>query len=283
VSNIDKVLDRVRKFLALADNAGSEHEAALAASRAAKLMEEYQLSEAVVRLDDPQVKPEPILKNERLEPDAPKTNRKRVAWKEAIAAAVARDLGVKFFWWSHTSWTNGKPRKTQDVRGFGRESAIQTWRYTCEYLWRTIDELADKAWSVEGDDDSSMGTTRAWKNAFRIGCAQRIAERIHENRKTEREITKATREAAMRDVGDKASIDTAVTANREALAMTVVAKDQVEVDNEYANYTRSWKGSIGSIGSVSNGDGYSAGKRAGDRVSLGGKRAGLTAGQGRLK
>src|SRR4051812_47077207 len=133
---IEKIIDRVRKLLSLADHSGSEHEAASAASHAAKLMEEHQLTEAFVRLDDAEAKPETILQDERLEPNAPLTGRKRVAWKETIASAVARDLGVRFYWRSRRDHGG---RLTRDMRGFGRESAIQTWRYTCEYLWRQIE------------------------------------------------------------------------------------------------------------------------------------------------
>ena len=159
MSNIDKILDRVRKLFALADHSDNEAEAALAASRAAKLMEEYQLTEAFVRLDNPEVKAEPIVREARLEPDAPLTNRKRIAWKETISSVVAKDLGVhEFFRW-HTSFGG---RRSADVRGFGRESAVQTWQYTCQYLWRQIDELAEQA--ATRQTLHSMGGTRATRS-----------------------------------------------------------------------------------------------------------------------
>jgi hypothetical protein len=63
----------------------------------------------------------------------------------------------------------------------------------------------------------------------------------------------------------------------------VIARDQAQVDEEYKAYSKGWRGSIGSIGQTSSRDGYSAGRAAADRVSLGGKRAGLRAGQGRLR
>jgi hypothetical protein len=271
--SITKILDRVRKMLALAEHSDNEAEAALAATRAAKLMEEYQLSEALVRLDDPEAKPEAILRNERLEPDvSEQLSRKRVAWKEAIASAVAKDLGVHQFFWSRSvRTTNDTWRKVVDVRGFGRESAIQTWRYTCQYLWRQIEELADKDAAVR--DFDSTGTCRAWKNAFRIGCAQRLATRIHENRAAEREQAEAAREAVAYGaaMGDRAS-----------LALCTVEREQIEVDEEYAEVRKGFTGSVGRIGAQSSYGGYRAGREAGDSVALGKARAGLPAGQGRL-
>jgi hypothetical protein len=174
MSNIEKIIDRVRKLFALSEGAGSEHEAASAAARATQLIAEYQLTEAQLRVDDATLPPEPIEKSARLEPDAPLTGRKRVAWKETIALAVAKDLGVRMHWNWTKDWNKGghNGRKYSDVRGFGRESAIQTWRYTCQYLWNTIDELA------EAQTVASWQSVRAYRNAYRVGCASRIAERI---------------------------------------------------------------------------------------------------------
>jgi hypothetical protein len=261
MSNLAKVLDRVRKLLSLSKNTSSEAEAAEAASRAAALMDEYQLSEALVRLDEPSVKPEEIIKG-RLEPETAEFVHKRVAWKEAIASAVATDLGVHMYFW-HSTNANG--RRRSDVRGMGRESAIQAWRYTCQYLWRAVDELADQAW--DGGQDAN--STRAWKNAFRVGCASRISVRISEKRSELDLVRNAAKKAAMG------------SDSRHDLAMTVVEKDRDGVDKAYADMAKGW-GTTKSIGQVTSQDGYRAGKAAGDNVSLGGGRSGLAAGQGMI-
>ena len=284
---IEKAIDRVRKLLSLAKGT-SEHEAASAAASAAKLIEQFKLTDARIRLDEPEAKPEPIAKDARLEPELPVSDgRKRVAWKETIAQATASDVGVKIYWMAHV-----------DVRGFGRESAIQTWRYTYQYLCRAVDELADKSWNDEVRLREATGTlpfsgrrgyesVRAWKNAFRVGCAQRLSTRLYEARierkKARVEHGDDARTRANAHVGDQASVDDAIGAARECQALAVVAKDQAEVDQEYKAYSKGWRGSIGSIGQTSSRDGYSAGRAAGDRVSLGAKRAGLGAGQGRLR
>jgi hypothetical protein len=262
MANINKVLDRVRKLLSLSEHTTSEAEATEAASQAAKLMEEYQLSEALVRLDEPTVKPEVIVK-ERLEPDSKEFSHKRVAWKETIASAVALDLGVKLYYWHRT--VGG--RKRSDVRGMGRESAIQAWQYTCQYLWRAVDELTDLAWDNSYVEDDV--STRAWKNAFRVGCSTRIAVRLAEKRTAESIARQAAKVAA---VG---------TDDRTQLAMTVVERDRDEVDSTYNEMAKGW-GTTKSIGQVTSADGYNAGKAAGDRISLGGGRAGLSPGQGIL-
>jgi hypothetical protein len=272
-SGIDRILDRARKLSALAQHSDNEAEAALAASRLRQIMEEHALSEAMLRLDDVDAKPEPILRNARLEPDAPKTGRKRVAWKETISASVAKDLGVHEFYRYATYWSGNTMRRCADIRGVGRETAIQTWQYTCQYLWRAIDELADAAWSRQGGSDS-MGETRAWKNSFRSGCASTIAERIYANRRRERDVAEATREAV---------INASTGATRESLALSIVERDQTEVDDMYEQIRKGFTSrGAASIGATS-GDGYGAGRAAGRSVSLGTRRAALGAGQGRLK
>ncbi len=261
MSNIQKVLDRVRKLLSLSKHTTSEAEAAGAATRAAELMAEYQLSEALVRLDEPSAKPEAILKG-RLEADSKEFSHKRIAWKETIAQAVADDLGVHMYFWNKRT-ENGM---RSDIRGMGRESAIQAWQYTYQYLCRAVDELTDQAWEAESFGHSPT-STRSWKNAFRIGCSTRLAVRLAEKR-SDLDAAYAAARAAVQET-------------REGLALTVVEKDRDEVNRAYAEMSESF-GTTKRIGQVNSYAGYKAGMAAGDQVSLGGGRSGLAAGQGSL-
>jgi hypothetical protein len=256
----------------------SEHEAALAAGKASQLIEQFQLSEAMIRLDEPEAEPEPIAKDARLEPELQEfggrgSGRKRVAWRETIARALASDLGIHMYWGNHI-----------DMRGFGRESAIQTWRYTFQYLVRAVDQLTDEAWVRQRDPEESA---RSWKNAFRSGCAQRLAVRVWEERQA-RKKANAQHAENLTTMSETASdqesetFDERVDARRECQALAIIAKDQAQVDDEYKAYSKNWKGSIGGIGSTSSMSGYEHGKAAGDRISLGGKRAALRSGQGRI-
>jgi hypothetical protein len=274
MSNIEKIIDRVRKLLALAEGAGSEHEAASAAARATALIAEYQLTEAELRVADATLPPEPIEKSARLEPEVPLTGRKRVAWRETIALAVAKDLGVRMHWTYTRDWSNGG-RKCSDVRGFGRESSIQTWRYTCQYLWRAIDELA------EAEGTSGSQSVRAYRNAFRVGCAQRISERIWLAAKERAAAPMAahTNDEPDGDASGGAGDGQAVDRSK---ALAIVERDREEVDAEYKKYSKGFN-TVSPVGQVSSRSGYDAGRDAGDRVKLGKAKAGLPAGQNRLK
>ncbi len=268
-ASIAKITDRVRKLLALSENTHSEAEAANAAERAARLMEEYEITEVMLRMQDASKRIEPIVKA-RLEPDEEETlsddeprfpgdlQNRRVAWKETLASAVARDLGVRMYYW-HRSLGG---RKRTDIRGMGRESAIHAWRYTYQFLCRQVDELADEAWDSE---DGSGSSAKAWKNAFRVACATRIAIRLAEKR-----VKHRTERAEMATEGPMTT------------ALAVVEKDRQEVDEAYERYSKGW-GKTSSVGSVSSRSGYDAGDAAGQRASLGSAGRGLPAGQGRIK
>lgn len=276
MSNLNKIIDRVKKLLALADR-GTEAEAASAAEQAARLMEQYELDEAVVRLVD--TRPAERIVKARLESDKDEVldagedesktdvgEGKRVAWKEVIAVAVAEDLGVHTYFWKRK--LGGRLRR--DMRGMGRESAIQAWRYTYQYLCRAVDELATKAWGSKEDDAASI---RAWKNAFRVGCASRLAVRIAEARKAiEWDRRERVTDAVM--AGD----------DKPQMAMVVVDRDREEVSQRYDAFKKETRmGTAPSVGGVSSRSGYDAGREAGDKVSLGGGRGGLPAGQPRLR
>lgn len=263
MSNLHKIIDRVRKLLALADNAGSEAEAANAAAQARKMMEEYSLEEALVRLDEPSKPAEKILKNELLENARTPYQSNRTGWKEVLSRAVAEDLGVKMYYWSKH---NGSRRCTE-MMGMGRESAIQAWRYTYQYLCRAVEDMCKEACA---EDDARSG--KAWTNAFKVACASRIAVRLFEAKKAKQVDAKAAVAEAMPNI----------TPEQRELALTVVEKDAAEVEREYDDFSKDFGKSIRSVGQVSSADGYNAGRQAGDKISLGGGRAGLTAGQGRL-
>ncbi len=259
MSNIRKIIERVQKLLA-ASKSENEHEAALAASRAAKLMEEYNLSEALIRVHDHTAKAEPIIDGVRLV-DATK---KRSAWRESIADAVAKSLGCKTYLMESKTVC------------FGREGATQAWNYTCQYLFREVDRLADEAWDREGGEALEAGQSiKRWKNAFRVGAAYAVAARLYE----QTAASKLVREERIRAVAeDRVG---AATSNYEQ-ALMVVDRDETEFQSAYA--ARSAKfGTAKSVGQVSSRTGYHAGKEAGQNVTLGGGRAGLPSGQGRLK
>jgi hypothetical protein len=273
--NQSKAIDRVRKLLKLAENAGSEAEAATAAARAAELMAAFALGEAELRLVDDSKAAEPIIEA-GVEGD--KAKRKKIAWQSTIAFAVAKSYGCRGFWWGSS------------IRIYGRESSVQAVSYTCAYLYREVDRLCDLGWDAEEGDtrDEVVWSTReyryvprgpraaakVWKNGFRNGAADTIALRLREDTDARRDQARATARTAR-----VASVQpTAVKLD----ALVLVERDQAEVDAGYAKRSEKF-GTASAIGQTSSTGGYRSGRAAGGSISLGGKRAGLGSGQGRLK
>jgi hypothetical protein len=253
--NIESVIDRIQKLLRLAANTGSEHEAALAAAMAANLMRLHEIETAALALDAqaPRVA-EPIDKRFQV------TNtKKKVAWHMRIINGVARTYGAKAY------WTHGT------IQLFGRLSAVQAASYTAQYLMREIETITDA-------EAPSPQHSRAFRNAFRLGCASRLATRLDEQTAAKR----APKNTEHAHADHKSAPVDAVPPPPSAGVIAIVEKDRAEVDQAYANFSRKWSGGV-RVGQVSSGDGYRAGSNAGDRVRLGGGRAGLPRGQGSLK
>lgn len=261
------VLDRIRKLLRLAGNAGSEHEAALAAKRAADLMAEHEIHEAQLRLDQPDAAPP-----EAIDEDHQLTKtRKRVAWHATIARAVAESYGARIY------------NRQGTIRLFGRLSAVQATEYTVQYLFAEVDRLCDDHCDrnpTRGPLGVAMRPDRRYRNAFRLGCSKRIAERI-EAQASEAERARKAATAAAREVSLKAGPSSAVAA---AGALMLIDKDRAQVESEWTRYKSARGMRTGAAyGSVSSGNGYTAGKAAGDRANLGGgARGALGSGQGSL-
>lgn len=281
------VLERIKKLLRLAQNAGSEQEAALAAQRAAQLMAQHEIHEASINLDGS----DEVRAVEEIVPEHPVTfTRKRVAWHIRIASAVAASYGAECY-------TNGgysDPEKN-GIRFFGRLSAVQAAAYTTQYLIRKVEEITD------AQAPQSL-YARRYRNAFRLGCASRIGARINEETQAEKQKLSRRRKDAERfeatrvgrakreqfDISDEGGdempdLDNLPTPDASAGVLARVEREREEVHTAYKAYSKKWGRATG-IGTVSSGSGYEAGKAAGDRVKLGNRaRGGLPKGQGVLK
>jgi hypothetical protein len=248
------VVERVRKLLALAAGAANDHEAALAAQRAADLMARHALDEAMVRAaaapDAPAPSAAPVRHSMSLYgTDYPLTAppARRVAWHEALIQGVATSLGLRLYWrglWAYA---------------YGREDAGAAWRYLVAYLIREVDRLATAA----TPGDVWIGV-RKYRADFRYGCAGRVAERLVSHRW---ETVRARRGAAER--ADAARTDGALV--RQSAALDVVERDEREVAEGYLAFAQGFT-TRSAVGGGDRGSGYAQGRVAGATVALGGGR-----------
>lgn len=246
MANIDDIIDRVRKLLALSTST-NEHEAAAAATRAAQLMKDYQIEQAQLEVDDEDsVRQEPIVKHTIQD-----EGRNIITWKSVIAGACARDMGCKIY------YLEGK------TTFFGRTSVCQAVSYTYLYLVREIERLADSAWDRE--KETSLENGKSWKHSFKYGAATTVSARMREAKTIQDEVFKAQ-----------------ATASQEK-ALAVIAKHDNEVVEAYKVIQKGFtKRSSGGTGATVY-SGFQHGQKAGAGISLGGQRGAIGAAPKQIK
>lgn len=250
------ILDRITKLLALATSP-NEHEAAAAAAKAQEILTEHNL-----RLED--------IKSEHKSPDMPieqveiDSYGRRVYWKGFLASALA-DANFCAMW-----WLGGR------VIVVGRNHNVAIVKSLYDYLTKTVERLAaqgvkseKEAYVVYQGEFLIMGIKpsvtepnwRTWKYSFITGCTKRLAERIEEQ---------------TRRMNAEGIPNTAVT----GLACRMAHEREQEAIAQWRreqgiNLTQRKSGSKARVTR----DGYTAGQRAGDSISL---KQQLTSSSGQL-
>lgn len=257
-----KTIERVRKLLSLS-HSDNENEAAQAAGRAAQMMAEHEITEAMCEIVQGS-EDAPAHVAEQIVDAACTETEKRVAWRETIASAVARSLDCE-------TYISGAK-----YHAVGRATAVATWGYVSRYLFTEVERLADEAWVKEGADLVAVGQRpRAWKNGFRVGAASTISNRLYaEKRASETQRAEhaqiASRAAHLQlNAGtvDGPTATTALVLASAQRAIAVVDRDRAEVKAHYQKMTKDWRTCRG-VGATSSRSGYSAGREAGKTVDL---------------
>ncbi len=192
-ASTDKLLERVRKLLALAESP-NVHEAAAAAARAQALITQYKLQGLLERRARDEA-----LSDGR---DAPlESTRKIRKWKSVLAAALARANGCEAY-----TLAVGRRQEHLCVAGHPDDQAAVAALW--DWLVRRLEWLS----ATHG-----AGESREWHESFRIGAAEIIGERLATVEDAEREaLVDGTRaETAL------VALDRALHARGEAVARYV--------------------------------------------------------------
>lgn len=241
----EKIIDRIKKLLSLSKS-DNENEAAQAAAQAAELILKHEIEEAKLADDSGDGG---VL--EDVEQESIDTTRQIVHWKGMLASGLARSMGCRMYYGNR--YDSGKRQRTYMV--VGQPSKVATIRYMYSYLCSDIERLVDFAYREEvlecRKSEVEAPSARSWKNAFRLGAATTIYNRLVEQRQE-------THKAAAK-----------VEADCTALAVVKTAEEAVEV------FVSSRVGKLrkGQGAQHSSGSGYGAGSRAGKNVGLGGGAA----------
>lgn len=229
-----KILEKLQKLMAL-QSSSNEHEAAAAAARAAELMAAHQIDEAMLDAFEGNAGPIGELMVDR--------HRKRVSWKGVLAMGVAEAFSCAVYY-GHTYAE--KKRLSTELRLVGREDDRNAASYMYRYLSAEVDRLAKESWLRLPAEKDRTTTARRWKNGFRLGAADVIAQRLREQRRQ--------------------SIDEARRAGDKETALVKIDRHQQELE-EYMG--KNLNLSKGGKAFFSDKAAFASGGRAGRRVHLG--------------
>lgn len=164
--NVDKIIERVQKLLALAGNNSNEHEAAAAIEKAYAILAEHNLSLATIE----QAKIEGEEQDER---GALKTE---TNFSEKYYAWLWNEVARLHFCRSFMNRPSSTARQTYYTLVGRKVNAIVATQLAM-YLCQSIRRIANDEAKRQGRKDF------AFKNAFLYGAALRLIRRIEELRK----------------------------------------------------------------------------------------------------
>jgi len=163
MSERNKIIDRVKKILALANNNTNEHEAASAAATAAKLMEKYNLSQSEVIIKE--LSDEDCVTKDT----AGKEYRAMPKWMGSIAIGVARmfDCECKF------EFNFGR----KSIAFYGYDVDVIVCKQTYIYLLDEINRLTDVWWQTADQRFYGQSANKC-KNSYKQGISNTINTRL---------------------------------------------------------------------------------------------------------
>ena len=173
---LDKILDRVQKLLALANNNPSAEEAATAAAHAASLMAKYSLDTADLQARD--LKKGAKVTNAVTE-DASAYIEKIPLWYNSLVTGLSQVLGCV----SAITRQDGY----LFMRVYGLESDVMVTKWLAGYLTEQINRLAGEAWQDAAQEIKMREQRSPWasermryKNQYRQGAVTAVLERVRE-------------------------------------------------------------------------------------------------------
>ncbi len=179
----EKVLLKIKKLLALS-NSSFEAEAASAAAKASELMLAYglQADQLVCEAGD----------NEEVEQDVFVSEKQDLFWTGEIARALAHS-NLCDYWWQQSYLGSKSRKRKKNIVFVGKPSRTTVCKEILIYLRDAVDRILEEKIKeakkdgviIDGDEvylveDFERKDWLPFRNAFRIGAAENIAERINE-------------------------------------------------------------------------------------------------------
>lgn len=238
-----KVIDKIKKVLALASDNPNENEAALAAERAQAMLAQHNLTmEDIFKSDKAEV--EIIIDQESVTNSNP--------WFRRLAAAVAKLYFCEYYF---TPFKQGKQSKNQH-NFVGMRHNVEVAKHMFEYLHTTVNRLAQ-----EGSRKVPPSEKSPYRTTFRVACTDRLRQRMMEM------IDKARKGETKTETGDNLPVLASVYDQHE--------QRNIEHIQKHVGLLRVRKSKV----SILHGQGLQDGDSAGKNISLATQIAGTGGGK----
>ncbi len=213
-NGLESVIAKVKKLLAFAnDGRGNEEEMSNAASLAQKLIEDYNLSMATIEAAGGAT--------DNTREKAVHEERAQYKWMQTLMTGIA---GLHFCHLSKRSaWKDGKTVFT-GYSLIGRKANVATATIMYEYLTNTIDRVVRQ----ELVDPRKLQSKVA--NSMRTGMADRLCERLQDEREKEIKASKARHEAEKAKYTNGGN-----TANAVAVVLSDFIQDEMDANTDFRN------------------------------------------------
>ena len=179
---LNKVIDTIRKLLALSESNNNEHEAALAAAKASELLMKYELKMS-------QIAPAK-LREEILQKASPWSRSRRQRWEAQLAFVLARHYFCQALVATYCVFFVGKERH-QEIAIFVYEQLVAVLtkmakRETGNYIKQMREEFEDLNPDIKFDHRTMLRGARqhkAWRSAWLDGAIVGINQQLNKQRK----------------------------------------------------------------------------------------------------
>jgi len=228
------IIDKVRKLLRLAESPNA-NEAAAAAAKAQQLIDENNLSAALLALDSgASESDEPI--EDFYKKGAPLDVQPLAhRWRSQLAGTIARANACRIY------LVGGK------IALVGRPSDAETVRYLFAYLTREVERLCER---------DGKGCGRTWRNNYRLGVVDTIMLKLRQQRE---QFAAEQRKLAAADTNTQALV-------RVNQALVMVEKRSADTAEWVKKNLKLYAGS--GSGSRYDGSARQAGRKAGQSISI---------------
>lgn len=264
--NDQKIVDRIRKLLALATS-DNVNEAASAAAKAQELIERHNIDRAMLAEDKPDEHPLEDVVTQSIY-DFP-TSRAET-WQIVIAQGVTGANGCKVY--------ISKRGENPNLVGIGPLTSLLICSELMSWLTGEVERLLKEEESRARTNDHM----RAWRNSFRVGAASTIANRLRAAKaETRKKLLAEAKGPTLEDhkrAAEAGDLDALIALDRKAsegasgYALARVETALARLDEQFDRVLEKEKslglkkGSARSAGGSA--DGFSRGREAGKRASL---------------